>query len=225
MLKLPFIDWIWRAKGFVELAPPRTADSAFAKLDALLEESGTSYEIDGDTLTYVKDNPAAQDKLATFPRGTLQVVEEDGQSRLKYNLTSPALLFCFLAPLLFLAFAQGSIILSDLERPTEAEKAEAEAEKAEEEEEEPKPLNVIDEWLGAPAPETLEEKKQREEEEEAEKKDKFSSTPALVFAGLFAFLFLVGRFLEPWLIRRTFRRALNDPPEELDGEPDIPTEA
>ena len=90
MPKLPYIDRIWRARGSIELIPPRTSQSAFARLDGLLDDGGTSHEVHGDTLHYVKDNPAAQDKLATFSRGTLRVEDSAGRARLHYELTSPA---------------------------------------------------------------------------------------------------------------------------------------
>lgn len=211
MLKLPFIDWIWTTRGYVVLDPPRSPASTFARLDHLLKTSGTEYRAEGDTLTYSKENPAAQDRLATFTKGTLQVVEEKGQSRLRYRLTSPALLLVFLAPLLFLAFAQATIVISELERPTEAEKAAAEAKKEKEAEKDkkPQPLNAIDQALGAPAPETLEEKKLREEKEGKKEEETHSPKAAYAFAGIFAALFLVGRWLEPWLVRKRFREALN----------------
>jgi len=210
--KLPYIDRIWRARGSIELIPPRTSQSAFARLDGLLDDGGTSHEVHGDTLHYVKDNPAAQDKLATFSRGTLRVEEGAGRARLHYELTSPALLLCFLAPLLFLAIAQATIFISELEGSSTEETSETEKDK--EEEEEARPLNVIDQMLGAPQPETLEEKKQRMEEEGEEEEGRHSPTPAYVFAGLFFALYLVGRVLEPWLVRRTFRQTLNEPREQ-----------
>lgn len=219
MPKLSFIDWIWRARGVVELDPPRTPQSAFARLDPLLDAA--SHEIDGDTLTYVKDNPAAQDKLATFSRGTLQVVEEGGTAKLRYDLFSPALLLCALAPLLFLAIAQATIVISELESAAETEESDAEDE---EDEEEPRPHNIVDQMLGAPPPESLEQKKQRMEEEEEEQEGTHSPTPAFVFAGLFFALFLVGRVLEPWLVRRTFRQVLNTQAESSEPEPGRPAE-
>lgn len=175
----------------------------------MLDAAGTRVEIDGDTLTYVKDNPAAQDKLATFSRGTLQVVREQGSTRLRYRLTSPALLLVFLAPFLFLAIAQATVFIIDFERQAEEKKAaEGKGEdKKKEEEKEPEPLNAIDQFLGAPAPETLEEKKKREEKEG---NDKHTPKPAYILSGIFAALFLFGRWFEPFLIRRTLRRAFDE---------------
>lgn len=225
MLRLPFIDRIWTARGFIELDPPRAPADVFARLDPLLQAKGTGYDVDGNTLTYRKDNPAAQDKLATFTRGTLQVVQEGGQSILRYRLTSPALLMVFLAPLLFLMLGQVIILVNQLDRGSEEEKATAEKQKQEEKDEEPPPLNFIDQALGAPAPESLEEKKKREQEEGKKEDGELSPKPAYVFAGIFAVLFLVGRFLEPWLIKRTFRRIVNGLDQEREIGADSGAEA
>lgn len=209
MLNVPYLDRIWTARGFIPLDPPRSPRDAFARLDPLLDASGTRVEIDGDTLSYVKDNPAAQDKLATFSRGTLRVVQEQGQTRLRYKLTSPALLLVFLAPFLFLAIAQATVFLIDYERQAEERKAAEgkDKKKDKKEEKEPGPLNAIDQFLGAPAPETLAEKKKREEKEG---NDKHTPKPAYILSGIFAALFLFGRWFEPFLIRRTLRKVLND---------------
>ncbi|WP_156841723.1 hypothetical protein [Novosphingobium aquimarinum] len=208
MLNLPYIDRIWTARGSIPLEPPRTPKDTFLRLDPLLDAAGTHVEIDGDTLTYVKDNPAAQDKLATFSRGTLRVVQEQGNTRLRYKLTSPALLLVFLAPFLFLAIAQATVFLIDYERHAEEKKAAEGKDKAKDKkkEKEPGPLNAIDQFLGAPAPETLAEKKKREKEEGT---DKHTPKPAYILSGIFAVLYLFGRWFEPFLMRRTLRRVLN----------------
>jgi len=191
-VKVPFIDRIWHVEGSLEIHPAQSPAEAFDKLGPLLDANGTKHEINGDTLNYSKDNPAAQDKLATFTRGTLQVVEEAGTSKLRYRLASPALLMCFLAPLLFLGFAQITLFINDMERP--ANEASADAADAQEEEDPVQPLNPIDVFLGAPAPEQPGDKDKDKEEE----KDKgHSPTPAYVFAALFAALYGVGRILEP----------------------------
>ena len=213
MLNLPYIDRIWTVRGSILLEPPRTPADTFARLDPLLDASGTQVEIDGDTLTYVKDNPSAQDKLATFSRGTLQVVQEQGKTRLRYKLISPALLLVFLAPFLFLAIAQATIYINEYERQAEEKKAAEGKDKEKEEETEPEPLNVVDQFLGAPAPETLEEKKKREEKEG---NDKHTPKPAYILSGIFAALYLFGRWFEPFLFRRTFRRALNGQADRVD---------
>jgi hypothetical protein len=195
-VNLPLIDAIWRTRGELEFDTPLTYEVAFIRLDPLFQTPGTTYWVDNDTLTYTKKNPGAQDPLATFTRGTLRV-EESG--RLRYDLSSTALLLCFLAPLLFLGFAQLAVAANAWE------KSKVEASEQGNDKDKPKPvrkLNPIDEFLGAPAPEDPNKKKD-------EKKDgPHSPTPAYVLAGLFAVIYLVGRALEPWLIRRRLRKAL-----------------
>ncbi len=221
MLKIPFIDRIWTARGDIELDPPRSAADTFAQLDHMLQENVTEYEVNGDTLRYSKSNPAAQDKMATFPRGTLQVVQDGGRSLLRYHLVSPALLMVFLAPLFFLAFVEVADHLNEREKALQEATADEEEGKDEEEEEEPAQHNVIDEWLGAPAPETLEEKKEREEREEKEDQGTHSTTPSKVLAGIFFALWLFGRLFEPWLMRKRLRAVLNRPDEhEVSGASD-----
>ncbi|ATW04615.1 hypothetical protein [Sphingorhabdus sp. YGSMI21] len=207
-MKLPFIDRIWRVKGSLPLETPMTPATAFDKLDPLFQTNGTSYEIAGDTLTFAKKNPAAQDKLATFTRGTLKVGELDGRSVLSYNVTSPALLACFLAPLLFLALGQGNVAIGEYEK-SKAEAAEKsgknDKEKKPDEEDKDIELHWIDVALGAPAPEKPDEK-----DKEEDKYKKYSPKPAYILAAIFATLYLVGRILEPWLLRSIFRRNLSD---------------
>lgn len=213
--KMHLIDWIWRARGAVELDPPLTPAEVFERLKPMLEEASVTAGAEGRAVSYRKFNPSAQDKLATFSSGSLMVAEDQGQSRLLYDLKSPALRLVFLAPFFFLAAALGTQVLSDFERANQQQEEAAKGkDKAEEEEEEEEPRNAIDVFLGAPEPFTLEEKKRRKEEKE--KEDPHSSRPAYIFAGIFAALWILGRFLEPWLVRRTFRRALypDDFPED-----------
>ncbi|WP_430428406.1 hypothetical protein [Parasphingorhabdus sp.] len=210
-MKLPFIDRIWRVKDSFPLDDQQSKSDVFKKLDPLFQTQGTSYQVKGDTLTFRKKNPAAQDKLATFTRGTLSVADREGRAELRYDLTSPALLACFLAPLLFLAFAQATVALGEYEKS----KAEAtsdsgkDAKKDEEEEKEIK-LHPLDIALGAPEPKKPDEK---------DKDDKFSPTTAYVIAGIFAALYFAGRILEPWLIKSTFRKKLSDMPVANDANP------
>lgn len=203
-MNLPFIDRIWRVKGSLALESHQSPADAFDKLDPLFRGVGTNSRVEGDTLTYSNKNPAAQDKLATFTRGTLRVVRGEGGSKLTYDLTSPALLFCFLAPLLFLAFGQLTVAIGELEKPA-GKSAEA---KKPDKPDKVLPLNPIDKFLGAPAP----EKPKKDKDKDKGKDNKRSPTTAYVFAGIFAALYLVGRILEPWLIRRTFRRTLAGEP-------------
>lgn len=216
-MKLPYIDRIWRVKGSLPLETSQLPAEIFGKLEPLFQSDGTTYAIEGDTLTYGNRNPAPQNKLATFTRGTLRVVEQDGKPKLAWNLTSPALLFCFLAPLLFLGFGQLTVAIGKFEKPT-AEEA-AKAKKKDEKEDKITPLNPVDKFLGAPAPEKP--KKDKDKDKDKEKDDgQHSPTSAYVFAGIFAFLYLVGRVLEPWLIKRTFRKKLAGEPLP-DPEPSL----
>lgn len=202
-MNLPYIDRIWRTQGELRLDEQMDADEAFSRLDPLFQTSGTQHAVDGDTLTYSKRNPAAQDKLATFTRGTLRIEQRDGATRLRFDLSSTALLLCFLAPLLFLGFAQMALAINSWEH------ADAEvSQKAEKDDEKPKAvpkLNPIDAMLGAPQPEDPSKKKDKDKDKD---KGRHSPDRAYVLAGLFFVIYLVGRVLEPWLIKRTFRNAL-----------------
>lgn len=232
-MKLPYIERIWTVDGSLELDPPLLPAEAFERLDPLLDVQGTTYHIDGDTLTYSKDNPAAQDKMATFTKGTMRVESGLGQGglsspRLTYTLKSPALLMCFLAPLLFLAIAQFMILVNELESPV-ADAVEEMEEEAEEEEEVVRELHPLDVFLGAPAPEQPGEEEESEEGRDGEgageeEEDKgHSPTPAYVLAAIFAALYVVGRILEPWLMKRRFHNALYGPAEAEEGAAAEPT--
>lgn len=238
-LRLPFVDRIWRVRDTVEIDERLTPAQAFERLDPLFGAPATEVTARGETLTYSKSNPAAQDKLATFTSGTLWSEEREGRTVLSYEVDSTALLLCFLAPLLFLALGQIAIGLNMLEAPTErSERADAETDaKEKDDEDEVRELHWIDQMLGAPAPETKEEKEKREAEEKAEEEarseggedgedEKHSPTAAYVLAGLFAAIYAVGRVLEPYLLKRTFRRALTDPEHfrRLLAHGDTPTE-
>lgn len=203
-MNLPLIDRIWRVRGEVPLDPPLPANEAFARLDPFLQTPGTTYAVEADRLTYTKRNPAAQDKLATFTRGTLQIEQRASGLVLRFDLFSHALLLCFLAPLLFLGFAQLAIAVNTWEQAS----LEASDEKKKDDEK-PKPvkkLNPVDEFLGAPAPEDPNKKKDEKEDE-----GRHSPDEAYVLAGVFFAIYLAGRWLEPWLIRRRFRQALATP--------------
>ena len=200
------LEWIWHVRGSVALPPGQSCEDAFDRLDPLFDQTGTSHDRRGDTLTFRKKDPAAQDKMAIFDGGTLKIESDAGVPVLRYHLTSRALLFCFLAPLLFLAFAQFSIALNEYEKPTPAEAAEAKK-KAEEKEkkEAERQLHPVDQFLGAPAPEKpKKDDKAKDEEDEGD----HSPTPAYVFAALFAALYVVGRILEGRLIKSLFRKRL-----------------
>lgn len=216
-VNLRYIDWIWHVRGSLPLPEGLSRAEAFERLAPLFGQTGTSHEREGDTLAFRKRDAAAQDKMAVFDSGTLAIAEGGEGPVLRWHMISRALLACFLAPLLFLAFAQFSIALNKLEKPTPAEvaaekKKEAEAEKKKGE----RQLHAIDKFLGAPAPEKpkTEAEKKKEEAEKAKKGEKeedegkHSPTPAYVFAGLFAALYVAGRVLEDRLIKRLFRKRL-----------------
>ncbi|RVU03243.1 hypothetical protein EOE18_16645 [Novosphingobium umbonatum] len=198
-MNLRFIDWIWNVQGSLPLSAQTSSEEAFDRLAPLFRQVGTNYERFQNQLRFAKKDPAAQDKMAVFEQGLLQVEQGEAGPVLTYHMRSRALLLCFLAPLLFLAFGQLTIFAGQMEKAPVTAKAP----------EKPKaalPMHPIDQWLGAPAPEKPDAKKK---ESAAEKKaKKFSPTAAYVFAGIFAALYLIGRFLEPWLVRRLFLRQL-----------------
>lgn len=217
-----FIDWIWHVRGSLALSPEQTSDDAFDRLRPLFRETGTSHERTQDTLTFRKKDQAAQDKMAVFDGGVLRIEKGAAGSVLRYQLTSRALLLCFLAPLLFLAFAQMTIALGQWQKPaaeaasTSAKSADAskkpagkDAGKKDAAKDVAKdvvvPLNPIDKFLGAPAPE---KPKKDGEDNPGRRGKKPSPTPAYVFAAIFAILYVVGRILEDRLVRALFRKRL-----------------
>ena len=202
-----FTDWIWHVRGSLALAPGQSADDAFDRLDPLFQQSGTSRERASDTLTFRKKDQAAQDKMAIFDGGVLQVEPGAAGPVLRYRLASRMLLYCFLAPLLFLAFAQLTVVVGKLQEPaTQAEKKAAAAAKAKKKAAAEKlasmPMNPIDKALGAPPPEKPKKDKDKKDD------DKPSSTAAYVFAVIFATLYVVGRLLEDRLVKSLFRKRL-----------------
>jgi hypothetical protein len=215
-LILRLFDWIWHIRGEVPLAPGQSGAEAFDRLDALFQEPGTVCERAAETLAFRKTNQLAQDKMAVFDGGVLRIEQAAAGLVLRYHLTSRALLVCFLAPLFFLAVAQITIYVGELQKPGIAAKKEAAQKKKEKEKGKKKDdeiqLNPIDKFLGAPAPEKPKAEKAKKDaktkEDNADDDDGFSPTPAYVFAGIFAALYVLGRILEAWLIRRLFRKTL-----------------
>ncbi len=197
-MNLRFIDWIWHIRGTLALAPAQSRDDAFDRLDPLFRQTGTSLERTDDTLVFRKKDQTAQDKMSIFDGGVLQVEGGAAGPVLRYHLTSRALLFCFLAPLMFVAIAQLTIGIVKFHKPS----AEAEGES-----EKPvvAPQHWIDKALGAPAP----EKPGKDGAEKTGRRNKKpSTTPAYVFAAIFAALYLVGRILEDRLVKTLFRKKL-----------------
>ena len=204
-----FIDWIWHVRGSLALAPEQSGDDAFDRLDPLFRQTGTSHERTDDTLIFRKKNQAAQDKMSVFDGGVLQIEKGVAGSVLRYHLTSRALLLCFLAPLLFLGFAQLTIVMTKFQKAsTEAAgksgKA-ADASKKPAKKDVVLPMNPIDKALGAPAPSNS---KKDDEDGPGKKGKKLTPKPAYVFAGIFAALYVVGRILEDRLVKALFRKSL-----------------
>lgn len=207
--KWRFIDWIWHVRGDVALAPEQSGEEAFDRLAPLFDQTGTTYERQKDALTFRKKDPAAQDKMSVFDSGILRVETAGSGPVLRYDLTSRALLYCFLAPLLFLAFAQAIITLNAFHKPpAHAASLSGKAKVAVHKpaaKEAVVPMNPIDKALGAPAPEKAEDEGS---DEDGPKSKKPSPTAAYVFACFFVALYIIGRILEDRLIRNVFRRSL-----------------
>lgn len=193
-MSLRLIDWIWHVRGSLELAPGQSNNEVFDRLEPLFLEAGTSHQRTNDLLSFSKKDPAAQDKMSIFDGGALRVDNSLAAPVLRYQLTSQALLFCFLAPFLFLGIARLTVVISSFEHPTHEAAHEPAAFR----------MNPIDKFLGAPAPEPP--KKNEEDAEGGGKKP--SPTAAYVFAGIFTALYVVGRILEDRLVKSLFRKRL-----------------
>jgi hypothetical protein len=190
-VKLRLIDWIWHVRDSLALTPGQSSEDAFDRLAPLFRQTGTSYQRTNDTLTFSKKNQAAQDKMSVFDGGALQIDKSVGGPVLRYDLTSRALLFCFLASPLFLGIAQLTVVISNFEKPTpHEEKKQADM-----------PMNPIDKALGAPEPDNS-------KKEDADKDKKLSPKAAYLFSGIFAILYVVGRVLEDRLMKARFRKSL-----------------
>ena len=200
-MNLRFFDWIWHIKGSLPLTPGQSSEEVFDRLDPLFRQTGTTHDRTNDTLTFRKKDAAAQDKMSVFDGGVLRVENGGAGGVLSYYLSSRALLFCFLAPLLFLGFGQLTVALGALEKPAAESANTAEDKKKADKKEAETPMNPIDKALGAPAP----------EKPDKDKKDKKPSpTAAYVFAGIFATLYVAGRILEGRLVKSLFRKRLLD---------------
>jgi hypothetical protein len=195
-VNLRLVDWIWHVRGSLPLPPGHGGDAAFDRLAPLFRETGTTHERIGDTLTFRKKGQAAQDRMSVFDGGTLRIERGAAGPVLRYHLISRALLFCFLMPFVFLSVAQLTIVLGTFAKPP--------AHSSHKPEKPPVQLNPIDKALGAPEP----ERKKDDADKPARRGKKPTPTPAYVFAGIFAVLYIVGRVLEDRLVKGLFRRAL-----------------
>lgn len=201
------IDWLWTVRGSLPLDADALPgdDAVFARLEPLLQHPNTSRTRaatlrPGDTLLLRKHDQAAQDPLAIFEGGTLRIDRSGPAPVLRWRLTSRALLACLLAPLLFIGFAQATIAIHAWQHPAgAADKASATPGKGKDHK--VAPLNPVDAFLGAPAPEAP-------KDGEGKRGKKASPTAAYVFAGIFAALYVIGRVLEDWLLRRRLRQRL-----------------
>ena len=209
---LRLIDWIWHIRGEVALPVGTSADGVFDRLDPLFAHPGTIQARSGELVRVSKKNQLAQDPLSIVDSGTLRIEPAGDGALLRYHLVSRALLYCFLAPLMFLAIGQLTVALGKLEKPAAEDKAAKDKAKDKDKKAELQ-LNPVDKFLGAPAPENPKDDKKDAKDKKKDgddEKDGFSPTPAYVFAGIFAALWLLGRLLEPWLIKRLFKRHLVD---------------
>lgn len=205
------IDWIWTVRGSIALPSGQTANEAFDRLEPFFQTHGTQFERADDTLHFTKKDQLAQDRMSIYDHGILQVERSDTGGVLRYRMVSRALLFCFLAPLLFVAFGQLIVGIGLLEGPPTAAEKKLQEEKKKAEEKKVRTLHPIDQFLGAPAPEkpkTDEKSKDKKDKGKEKNGNKQSPTAAYVFAVLFAILYGVGRVLEDWLIKVRFRRNL-----------------
>lgn len=99
------VDWIWTVRGTVSAPSGSSIDDAFARLDPLWRETGTTARRDGHTVTFRKTDPASQDRLATFDRGRLCARPRTDGVDLAYTLVSRALAACFVLPAVFLGIS------------------------------------------------------------------------------------------------------------------------
>lgn len=198
------IDWIWTVRDEVPVPEGMGADEAMARIAPQFASSEYEVQRSGDALAYANPSPAAQDTLSVFEKGALRIEDSANGKVLRYRLTSLIMLFCFLLPFVFIGFGQLTIAVGEYQKAQAEAKEKAQgAKKDDKKKDEPVlTLHPIDKFLGAPAPE------KPKDDDAKSRKRKPSATAAYVFAGIFAFLYLVGRFLEPWLVRRMFRRRL-----------------
>ncbi|MBU2655575.1 hypothetical protein [Acidomonas methanolica] len=209
-LGLRYIDWIWHVRGSMIIPSRLSADAAFDRLDALFREPGTTYVRDGETLVFQKKNQASQDKMAVFDSGVVRVESDPQGTRLSYDLVSKTLLLCFLAPALFFGFGEffkytsshHTVALVDHTPNAKSMVANLKSGK----DDTIQLLNPIDNFMGAPKPEKKDASAKLSPSKE---KKKISSTTSYVFAGLFAFLYVIGRILEQYLVHRNFRKNIS----------------
>lgn len=197
-MKLSVFDWIWCIKGKLSIEPTQSSSEAFVKIESLFQTGNTNYKVDGETLTFTKNNPLPQDKMSIFDSGVLRV----SGAMLHYDLKSRALLACFLAPLFFFALGHAGVAMDQWRNPPEVVKAKAEAAKKRSLiKPEDVPMNPVDKALGAPVPE-----KKKDGEEIGKRNRKPSMKTAYTYMGIFFALWIAGRILEHKLVHNLFRK-------------------
>lgn len=190
-MNLRFIDWIWHVRDSLALPAGQSSEDAFDRLDPLFRQTGTTYQRTNDTLTFRKKDQPAQDKMSVFDVGALRIDKTAAGSVLRYDLSSRALLFCFLASPLFFGIGQMTVLISQFEKPKpQVEKKQADI-----------PMNPIDKFLGAPEPD-------HSKKDKTDGDKKLSPKAAYIFSGIFAVLYVVGRILEDRLMKARFEKTL-----------------
>nr|WP_202385534.1 hypothetical protein [Altericroceibacterium endophyticum] len=200
----------------------QSPEEAMDRLEPLFHERGTNYQRNRNRLTFDKKGQPAQDRMSVYDRGELYIEQAASGNQLRYNMVSRAFLFCFLAPLFFLAFAQMNILIGEYQASHEVSQDSEKPDEADETID--LPQNAIDKFLGAPAPEI----EAPTDDEEGEGNSGPSPTPAYVFAGIFCVLYAVGRILEAKLVKRLFKRrlaGLDTSPARTSQTPTAPSSA
>lgn len=210
-LKLSLINWIWHIKGSLALTPELSSDDAFERLAPLFREPGTTYTRDNTTLLFEKKNQSSQDRMSIFDKGILFFTKDAKGLKLHYDLTSRMLLFCFLAPFLFLGVAKFfEYTAANQKHQHEVQITQGRHGNKVSDTQQKKiitkavevPMNPIDKALGMPAS----PQKDSSNNSENPGRRKISPTPAYVFAALFGILYVVGRILESRLIKHVFQK-------------------
>lgn len=180
--------------------PAQSPADAFDRLDPLFRASGTSHRVQNGTLTFTKRGQLPQDPMSIFDHGTLRI----NNGILRYDMSSRALLACFLAPIAFFGMGHIGVALDKWRNPPEVVAAKAEAAKKRSLiKPEDVPLHPIDQFLGAAKPE-----KKKDGEEIGKRNRKPSMTTAYVFMGIFFALWVLGRILENVLIHSRMRNLI-----------------
>ncbi len=107
-------DWIWHIHGSVPLDPGQSPTRRSTARSAV-PHTGTARERNGDTLTFT--SATRRRRTGWRCSAAHAVIEAQAEGWSCAIGSDKALLYCFLAPLLFLAFAQATVALGKLESP------------------------------------------------------------------------------------------------------------